>query len=162
MEYYSLVRNDPAVAVATAALAGASPAVRPAALMNRAREAFAAGRKLRSEYGGPLGFTGWSFERERFIAYCELALRDLNEILVAHPRSQEAPEAMFTVGQIKDYPNYNEFDEALEAYRRTVERYPGTPWARQAGERIVVIEGIIDAGKGSPHEGTAPGPEPAR
>ncbi len=69
---------------------------------------------------------------------------------------------MFTVGQINDYPNLNQFDTALEAYRLAVERYPGTPWAQRAGERIRVIEGIVDAGKGSPHLEGPPRPEPAR
>ena len=81
---------------------------------------------------------------------------------MAHPQSPEAPEAMFTAGQIDDYPYLNQFDTALEAYRLTVARYPGTPWALQAGERIRVIEGIIDAGKGSPHTGEPTRPAPAR
>ena len=139
----------------TADLAAVSPASRPAALLRRARLTFAAARNIRAERGGPLGVIAWPPEHERFVAYCELALRDFDEILVANPRSPEAPEAMFTVGQIHDYPNLNQFDTALEAYRLTVERYPGTPWARQAGERIRVIEGIIDAGKGSPHDAPA-------
>ena len=162
LESYSLVRDHPAVAAATVNLAAASPASRPAALMHRARETFDAALKLRAERGEEFAFTGWSPDRERFIAYCDLALRDLDEILLAHPRSPEAPEAAFAVGYINDYPNLNEFDEALEAYRLTVERYPGTSWALQAGERIRVIEGIIDAGKGSPHDGGVSKPEPAR
>jgi hypothetical protein len=156
------VRDDPAVARVTADLAAAAPASRPAALLGRARVAFAAARNIRAERGGPLGVIAWPPEHERFVAYCELALRDFDEILVVHPWSPEAPEAMFTTGQIHDYPNLNEFDTALEAYRLTVERYPGTPWARQAGERIRVIEGIIDAGKGSPHEREPSRPDPAR
>jgi hypothetical protein len=130
--------------------------------MLRAREAFAAALRLRSEKAGPLGFSGWSLERERFNAYCGLALRDLEEILVVYPQSPDAPEAMFTVGQIEDYPNYNRFDRALEAYRLTIERYPGTSWARQAGERIRVIESMTDAGEGGPHGVAAPRFEPAR
>lgn len=160
LEYYSLVRDDPAVAGATVNLAAASPASRPAALMRRAREAFAAALKIRTEHGGPLGTIGWPPEHERFISYCELALRDFDEILVAFSQSPEAPEALYTAGQISDYPYLNQFDMALEAYRLTVKRYPGTPWAQKAGERIRFIEGIIDAGKGNPHMERATKPEP--
>jgi hypothetical protein len=159
MEYSQVVKEDPAVSGATTVLAKAAPAARPAALMNRARVAFAAAARIRAEKGGPIGFVGWSPDRERFVAFCELALRDLDEILLAYPQSPEAPEAMFTVGQIEDYPNFNRFDDALETYHRTVEHYPGTTWALKAGERIRVIGDILDSGKGSPHEGAVPGPE---
>jgi hypothetical protein len=158
MEYCSLVRNDPAVAGTNSAVAGGSPAMRSAALMNRVCEAFAAGRKLRSEYGGPLGFTGWSFERERFMAGCESALSDLDEILVARPRSQEAPEAMYTVVQIKGYPNHNEFDEALEVYRWTFERYPGT---RGSGRPVSASKRSTASStteRAAPTRGRLPGP----
>jgi hypothetical protein len=148
MDYYPVVENDPAVAAASAKLAKASPAARPAALMNRARAAFATGAKIRTEKAGPMGFVGWSPDRERFVAYCELALRDFDEILLAYPQSPEAAEAMFTTGQIEDYPNFNQFEDALATYRRTIERFPGTTWARQAGERVLVIEEILDGGKG--------------
>lgn len=162
LEAYLLVRDDPAFTRLSADLSASAPAGRPAILMLRARETYAAARKIRAKKGGPLGFAGWSPARERFMAYCELALRDLDEILVNHPRSPEAPEALFTVGQIEDFPNRNQFDAALEAYRLTVERYPGTPWARQATERIRVIEDIFDRGNDGPLEGGASSPEPAR
>jgi outer membrane protein assembly factor BamD (BamD/ComL family) len=86
---------------------------------------------------------------ERFIAFCELGLRDLDEILLAYPESPEAPEAMYTVGQIEDYPNLNHFEDALETYRKTVSAYPGTDWARLAAERVKVIEEIM-GGKSAP------------
>lgn len=161
LESYILVRDDPAVTAATVNLATATLVSRSAALLGRARTAYAAALIIRSEKGGPMGFTGWSPQRERFNAYCELALRDLDEIVAAHPRSPEAPEAMFTVGQISDYPNLNEFDWALDAYRLTIQSYPGTPWAQEAGERIRVIEGMFEAGKDSPHMERATKPEPA-
>ena len=147
--------------MATAELAAAPPPARPAALLRRAREAFATARKLHAAQGGPFAAV-WPPARERFLAYCGLAIRDLDELLVAHPRAPEAAEAMFTMGRIHDYPYLNLFDEALAAYRLTIERHPGTPWARQAAERIAVIEGIVDAGKDSRHEAPAPQPGPTR
>jgi hypothetical protein len=144
------------VAAATADLAAApSAAARAAALMRRARASFAAAQKMRAESGGPFGRNPWPPERERFVAHCELAIRDFGELLGADPGSPDAAEAIFTIGQINDYPYLNVFDDALVAYRLTVERHPGTPWAAKAAERIAVIQGFMGAG-GGPHGAPAP------
>jgi hypothetical protein len=136
------VRDDPAVAAAATNLVAVSPDERPAALLRRARAALAGARKLRAEMGGPFG-GAWPPAEERLLAYCELATRDLDELLATHPHAPEAAEALFTLGQVNDFPLLNRFDDALAAYRQTVERYPDTPWGRQARERIAVIEGNL-------------------
>lgn len=159
---FSLVRDQPAIAHATAELAAAPPASRPAALMRRARDSFSDAGKLLTGIGGSFVITSRPTELTLFLAYCELSLRDLREVLVVYPNSPEAPEAMYTVGRINDYPNLNQFGEALEAYHLTIERYPGTPWATQAGERIRVIEEFGGKVVGSPHGESAPPPVPAR
>lgn len=156
-EYAALLREDPVIAAATADLEAAPPDLRPAALMHRAREAFAAARDIRSRVKGPAGFTGWPPDRELFVAYCELALRDLGEVLDSHGDAPESAEAIFTVGRIRDYPYYNQFEEALEAYRLTIERHPGSPWARRAAERMRLVEGMI-GGEGLRGEGAEPRP----
>lgn len=159
---YALVRDDPAVAGASTSLAAASPAGRPAALMRRGREAFAAAMGIRSAGAGTMGFSGWSPQRERFLAYCELALRDFDELLAIAPGSPEAPEAIFRVGQINDYPNLNQFEEALAAYRLAVERYPSSAWAAASRERVALIEDIFGRGEGSPHAVPSPAPNSNR
>ncbi|HWR97007.1 MAG TPA: hypothetical protein VN317_01150, partial [Candidatus Methanoperedens sp.] len=156
---YPLVRDEPAVTAATAALGVALPAARPAALMRRAREAFAAARTLRAARGNVSGFS-LPPDSERFGAFLDLAVRDLEELLLAHPGAPEAAEATYTLGAILDYPYFNEFDAALETYRLVIVRHPGTAWALKAGERVRVLEGIIDAGKGGPHGAPAPSAPP--
>jgi hypothetical protein len=150
----ALVRGEPALAAATAELAAAAAPARPAILMRRARAALLAARKTQTATGRAFGFSP-VVEREQFLAYCGLAIRDLEELLEAHPQAADAPEAMFTLGAINDFPNLNLFDEALVAYRLTVERYPGTPWAVRARERMALIEQLTGGKTG---EGRAPAP----
>ena len=151
LESYPLVRDDPAVAAATADLAAAPPPVRPAALMHRVRGAIAAAQKIRSAHGNPIHLPGWAPGYDRYIAYYDLARRDLAELLAAYPAAPEAAEATYTVGLIHDYPHLDLFEEALAGYRLTVERFPGTTWSLLAGERIALIEGFIRAGQQKLH-----------
>lgn len=161
LESYPLVRDQPAVAAATADLSAATPALRPAALMRRVRDAIVAAQKIRNVHGNPIRLPGWAPDYERFIALYDLAARDLSELLAASPAAPEAAEATYTMGLIHDYPHLDLFDEALAAYRLTLERFPGTPWALRAGERIVLIEGFIRGGQGDPHGGDGTDPTPA-
>ena len=155
------LRDDPAMVAATAAIDAAAPAERPAALMRRAREAFATALEIRSARGGPYGFS-WVVGHEEFLAYTDLALGDLREVIEAHPAAPEAAEALFTVGRINDYPYLNLFDEAIAAYRLTIERHPGSGWAQKARERIALIEGITLGVSGRPPApATTPAPPPA-
>lgn len=154
-------RGNPAVAAATADLEVTPPEERSVVLMVRARAAFSAARQSRAEQRGPFGVVPLT-THERFLSYCELALRDIDEVLTAVPGSPEAPEAIYTKGQINDYPNLNLFDEALQAYRLTAERYPDTPWARRARERIVLIEEITNSRTGSAPSAPVTGPDPFR
>jgi hypothetical protein len=157
--FLSLLVEDPALAAATADLEKAPQAGRPAALLRRAREACSGAVKIHAAQRSPFGTSG-VVEHERLLAYFGLALRDLDELLEAYPRSPEAPEAMFTVGRIHDYPYLNRFDEALKFYRSTTERYPGSPWAAKASERIALIERMSGLGGGNRHG--FPEPEPAK
>jgi hypothetical protein len=56
MDYHPNVSKDAGVAKATVALAKASPKDRPKVLMSRARAAYAAAVKIRTEKDGPIGF----------------------------------------------------------------------------------------------------------
>ncbi|HEY6001042.1 MAG TPA: hypothetical protein VI078_17295, partial [bacterium] len=125
------------------------------ALMQRARAAIAAAQRQRGAQPVVFFVPGWESGYPRFLACYELAARDLDEILESHAASPEAAEALFTEGLIRDYPHLERFDEALAAYRATIERYPGTEWARRAQERILALEGIMPAA--GPHGGAATG-----
>jgi hypothetical protein len=73
------------------------------------------------------------------------ALRDFEDIVANFPQSAEAPEALFHLGIIYDYPNLSNFGLALNYYRRTIEKYPGTESARKARIAIDNLERIMHA-----------------
>ena len=155
------MRDDPAVSAAATNLVAVSPDERPAALMRRARAALAGARKLRAEMGGPFG-GAWPPAEERFLAYCELATRDLDELLATHPHAPEAAEALFMSGQIRDYPHLERFDEAVAAYRETVARFPASEWAGRSRERLRVLEEIMGVGAGDDLHGAPPPGQPSQ
>ena len=77
------------------------------------------------------------------------ALRDFEDVAANFPRSDEAPEALFHLGVIYDYPNLMSFGIALKYYRDTIERYPGTESARKAHVAIENLEDYMhEVGKG--------------
>ena len=45
----------------------------------------------------------------------------------------------------------NQFEEAADAYRSTIENYPGSDAALKARKKLDVLEGIMGGGAGSPH-----------
>lgn len=48
------------------------------------------------------------------------------------------------------------FEATLVQYRIAVEPYPGSPWARKAADRIVLMDGILGGPTGSPHGKQSP------
>ena len=77
------------------------------------------------------------------------ALRDFEDVTTNFPQSAEAPEALFHLGVIYDYPNLSSFGLALNYYNRTIEQYPGTESARKARIAIDKIEAYMrDVGEG--------------
>ena len=52
---------------------------------------------------------------------------------------------------INDTPHLNNFDRALEEYRRTIEDYPGSAAAAKAAERKRLIESYW-GGEANPHQ----------
>lgn len=153
---FPLVREHPAVAAATAALVAAPEDARPTALMSRAREAVAAGHRMRNQPDGTFFVPSLAADYLRYLAFYELAERDLAELLALHAGAPEAAEALFTTGLIRDYPHLERFDEALAAYRATIERHPQSAWAGRARERARALEEIMRPGTGGPHGAPPP------
>lgn len=148
---FPLVRDDPAIAAASRSLDAAAEAQRPARLLARAKEAVAGGQKIRTEEGNAITLSASTQDYQRFLAFYDLAYRDLEEIAVRFAKAPEAPEGRFLLGLIHDFHHLDFFDEALTQYQRTVELYPGTPWAQKAAERIAVLEGMFRRALDSPH-----------
>ena len=141
---FPLVKDEPSIDNATRNLDAAGQQARPALLLVRAKAAIAAAQKIRNPQGDPVILPNWTQDHERFLAFYDLAYRDLEELAVRYPGEPEAPEARYLLGRIHDYPHLDLFEDALSHYRLTVERYPRTPWATQAAERIGVIERIMN------------------
>lgn len=79
------------------------------------------------------------------------ALRDFEAVVSEFPASAEAPEALFHLGAIYDYPNIASFGPALRYYKRTVEEYPNTESARKAEQAIRKIEDNVKQVVGGAH-----------
>jgi hypothetical protein len=79
------------------------------------------------------------------------ALRDFEDLATDFPQSADAPEALFHLGVIYDYPNLSVFELALNYYQRTLERYPGTESARKAGIAIGNIRAMMRDVEGGRH-----------
>ena len=148
---YPLVKNEPSIASATHRLDAAGVADRSPLLLVRAKEAVAAAQKIRAEQGSQISLTSVAPGYEQYLAYYDLAYRDLKEIVERYPKAAEAPEAQYLLGLIHDYPHLDLFEDALVQYRLAAESYPGTPWAKKAADRIESIEGIMRQGFESPH-----------
>lgn len=89
------------------------------------------------------GVFGWPPDMEEWLGHLLQAESDFHTILDRFPESTEAAEAQFMLGWINDHPQRNRFDIALQEYRRTRDKYPGTPAAEKARQRIEVIETIM-------------------
>jgi len=71
------------------------------------------------------------------------ALSDFEAVANRYPASPEAPEALFHVGVVYDYPNLANFDVAMRYYRQTIEKYPGTDSAAKAKDALGILEARI-------------------
>lgn len=89
--------------------------------------------------GGVFGLPG---DLEKWERHLQRAEDDFWAVLGRFSASPEAPEAQYMLGVIHDHPHRNLFDVALVEYKRTVERYPGSPAAEKARQRIEAIESI--------------------
>lgn len=148
---YPLVKDEPSILSATRKLDAAGDAARPPLLLARVKEAVAAAQKIRAEQGTMISLSAFAPGHGQYLAYYDLAFRDLKDIVVRHPKAPEAPEAQYLLGLIHDYPHLDLFEDALVQYRLAVESYPGTPWANKAADRIGTIEGIMSVAPASPH-----------
>jgi hypothetical protein len=148
---YPLVKDEPTIVSATRKLDTAGDEDRPPLLLARVKAAIVAGQKIRAEQGTLISLPGSAPGYEQYLAYYDLAYRDLEEIVARYPKAPEAPEARYLLGLIHDYPHLDLFEDALIQYRIAVESYPGTPWAKKAADRIEMIEGIMDGATDSPH-----------
>lgn len=146
---YPLVKDTPSIVSATRSLEAAAEQARPPHLLGRAREAIAAAQMIRCPQGDPVILPNWGEDHARFLAFYDLAYRDLEEVVVRYPGQPEAPEARYLLGLMHDYPHLDLFEDALAQYRLAVERHPGSPWAQKAAERIAVIEAILCTPSGS-------------
>lgn len=79
------------------------------------------------------------------------ALRDFEMVVNDFPVSAEAPEALFHLGAVYDYPNISSFGPALMYYRRTLSEYPGTDSAGKAEQAIQIIENNVKQVVGGEH-----------
>jgi len=94
--------------------------------------------------GGATSPGSWEFARLLLGA-----MRDFEDIANNFPKSAEAPEALFHLGVVYDYPNLMSFEIALTYYKRTLERYPDSDSARKARIAIDKIEAAQrDLGEG--------------
>jgi tetratricopeptide (TPR) repeat protein len=148
---YPLVKDEPSIVSATHKLGRARDTARPPSLLARATAAIAAAQRIRTAEGTPFSLPATSPDYEPYLAYYDLAYRDLQELVVRHPKASEAPEAEYLLGLIHDYPHLDLFDEALVHYRRALETYPGTPWAQKAADRLALIEGFMRGATEPPH-----------
>ena len=148
---FPLVKDEPSIVSATRNLDTAGNETRPPLLLVRVKEAIVAGQKIRAEQGTLISLPALAPGHERYLAFYDLAYRDLEEIVVRYPKAAEAPEARYLLGLIHDYPHLDLFEEALVQYRIAVESDPGTPWAKKAADRIETIEGFMRGAADSPH-----------
>ena len=68
------------------------------------------------------------------------ALRDFEMVVGDFPDTAQAPEALFHLGAIYDYPNIASFGPALRYYQQTISDCPGTESALKARQAIRIIE----------------------
>jgi hypothetical protein len=68
------------------------------------------------------------------------ALRDFEAVTTGYPASPEAPESLFHMGVVYDYPNLSSFGIAMRYYGQTIEKYPGTDSAAKAKVALGKLE----------------------
>ena len=91
--------------------------------------------------------TGWNVRgsaRADYLTYVLNAIRDFETVVDRFPESPAAPDALFHLGVVHDYPNLSSFGLAMQYYRRTIDRYPGTEPADKALISIKNIEQVIE------------------
>jgi lipoprotein NlpI len=79
-----------------------------------------------------------------YMTYVLNALKDFETVADEFPGSQAAPDALFHIGVIYDYPNLSSFGLAMQFYQRTVDEYPGTEPAVKAQTSISNIEKMVE------------------
>lgn len=107
--------------------------------LERGKAGIEAARKMRSSGSGGTALS-WVAGSEEYGDLYAGAEADFQAIITRYPDSAEAPEASYLLGVINDYPHLERFEDALENYRLTVEKYPGTEAAAKAAERRKAIE----------------------
>jgi len=133
----------PEIAALDARIAGErDPAQLAKLLFERGHLAMEEGERYLEEHADPVDRTKGF---EVFGGYFMRAISDFSTIVRQYPDSAEAPEAMFHLGVIFDYPDMSDFDTAVEWYRKVIERYPGTESARKARTGIDRIEAVRES-----------------
>ena len=159
--------TDPLVEGATPEMDGAAVVIEPAPLLlERGLKSVEEAQKLRRERSmQPFmgGFAGHGHDSERYYALYDGAEDAFTAVIEHHPLSPEAPESQYMLGLIHDYPHLNDFNRAAREYRKTKEKYPGTPAALRAGERLEALLAASGGPDGDPHgltvpKGERPGP----
>ncbi|MHB8764919.1 MAG: hypothetical protein ACYDA8_11380 [Deferrisomatales bacterium] len=74
-----------------------------------------------------LGSAKCHFDAERFAA----ALKDLDELVSKHPKSDSAPEGLFLQG-VAGYKHTHDPKPLKAAYEALAARYPDSVWAKRA------------------------------
>ena len=86
-----------------------------------------------------------------FSTYLLYALADFEVVIGKYPDSAEAPEALFHLGVVYDYPYISSFGIALGYYRRTLNDYPDSEAAARAATAIKRIEDSVRQVMGGEH-----------
>ena len=63
------------------------------------------------------------------------AVEELRKVVKDYPKGDKAPNALFGMGEIYERRLKNN-SQAIDAYQRLVDNYPGSRWAPMARERI--------------------------
>ncbi len=73
------------------------------------------------------------------------ALREYKKLIKRYPKSREAAEAQFDIGQC--YEKLNKFDRAIKEYQIVVEQYPFSELAQRVVERQYLLANLLMEGK---------------
>ncbi len=63
------------------------------------------------------------------------AVKELEKVITHYPKGDKAPNALFGIGEIYERKLKNN-SQAIDAYQKLVNDYPGSRWAPMARERI--------------------------
>lgn len=88
-------------------------------------------------------FIGYQNDQDKNLP---VALKEMNKLIKAYPRSAEAAEAQFYIGEI--YERQGQFYQAYEAYQKVIDRYPFSERGADIVRRIFVMAKHMMEGKG--------------